>query len=599
LAGGGKNLLINSGAGLVSFNGAVSGIGSAAGGAAISISSTGLVTFASTVTGTGGIQSSALAGSTRFNDNVTLGDGSAGSSFTGSLTLDGMTWSGFDGLTAGSVTLSSGPVSLNSNAGNIQLASLAGGSQNLTLAAGIGLGTVTVTGNVSALGTGTGAALTVTAGQTGLVDFQGTFAGNSGISAGAATNLKFGSGVNLANGDTATSMGTVNFAGTTWSGFDGLTAGAVTLSSGPVSLNSNAGNIQFASIAGGSQNLTLAAGIGAGTVTVAGNATALGTGTGAALTVNNAATGLVDFQGTFAGNSYITAGAATNLKFGSSVSLADGSGLTGTTLGTVNFAGTTWSGWDGLTVAGATTLSTGAVSINSNGGNVSFGSTLAGGSQDLTIAAGTGAGTTTFNGAISAIGDGVGAAITLASTGLVTFGGTAAGNSGIVSSDADGLTRFNDNVTLANGDTASSFAGAVTMDGLTWSGFDGFTTTAVTGILNVLNATTITSNDANITLNGAVSGAGKDLTLTAGTATATVASTMSIANLTVSADEIDFSGGADSITSTGAVLLQGATAATTIGVGGGAGTWILVTRIWLRLRMEQPRSRLVKRCRRP
>jgi hypothetical protein len=50
------------------------------------------------------------------------------------------------------------------------------------------------------------------------------------------------------------------------------------------------------------------------------------------------------------------------------------------------------------------------------------------------------------------------------------------------------------------------------------------------------------------------------------------AGTANVADMTVTADEINFTGGAGSITATGAVLLQGATAATTIGVGGGAGT---------------------------
>jgi hypothetical protein len=393
------------------------------------------------------------------------------------------------------------------------------------------------------------------------------------LSSNAGGSTRFNDNVTLVNGDTASSFaGAVTMDGLSWSGFDGLTVtGAATLSTGAVSINSNAGNILFGStLAGGGQDLTIAAGTGAGTTTFTGAVSAIGDGAGAAITL--ASTGLVTFSSTVGGNSGIlSSNAGGSTRFNDNVTLANGD--TGSSFGgAVTMDGLTWSGFDGLTVTGAATLSTGAVSINSNAGNISFGSTLAGGSQDLTIAAGTAAGTTTFSGAISAIGDGVGAAITMAYTGLVTFNGTVAGNSGIVSSNAGGSTRFNDDVTLANGDTASSFAGAVTMDGLTWSGFDGFTTTAVTGILNVLNAATITSNDANITLNGAVSGAGKDLTLTAGTATATVASTMSIANLTVSADEIDFSGGASTITSTGAVLLQGATAATTIGVGGGAGT---------------------------
>ncbi len=466
----------------------------------------------------------------------------------------------------GATTLSSA-VALSSTGGNVAFSRALTGNQDLSIAAGTG--TVTFTGAVSNLGDGVGAALTI--GSASSASFASTFGANSGINSSATANT-FSGDVTLANGDTASTFANaVTLAGITWSGFDGLTVtGAATLSTGAVSINSNAGNISFGStLAGGSQDLTIAAGTGAGTTTFSGAISAIGDGVGAAITL--ASTGLVTFSSTVGGNSgIVSSNAGGSTRFNDNVTLANGD-TASSFAGAVTMDGLTWSGFDGLTVTGAATLSTGAVSINSNAGNILFGSTLAGGSQDLTIAAGTGAGTTTFSGAISAIGDGVGAAITLASTGLVTFNGTVAGNSGIVSSNAGGSTRFNDDVTLTNGDTGSSFVGAVTMDGLTWSGFDGFTTTAVTGILNVLNATTITSNDANITLNGTVSGVGKDLTLTAGTATATVASTMSIANLTVTADEIDFSGGASTITSTGAVLLQGATAATTIGVGGGAG----------------------------
>jgi hypothetical protein len=92
-----------------------------------------------------------------------------------------------------------------------------------------------------------------------------------------------------------------------------------------------------------------------------------------------------------------------------------------------------WSGFDGLAFSGAVTLSGGAVSLNSNGGAISFSSTLAGGSQDLTIASGTAAGTVTFTGAVSGVGDGTGAAITIDSTGLATFSSTVSAASGIVS----------------------------------------------------------------------------------------------------------------------------------------------------------------------
>jgi hypothetical protein len=77
---------------------------------------------------------------------------------------------------------------------------------------------------------------------------------------------------------------------------------------------------------------------------------------------------------------------------------------------------------------------------------------------------------------------------------------------------------------------------------------------------------------ANLTLVGALGG--QNLALIGGSAGTVVlgAGTAAVANLTVTADEINFTGGAGSIAATGDVLLQGATAATTIGVGGGVGT---------------------------
>ncbi|MGE4086351.1 MAG: hypothetical protein AB7H93_25470, partial [Vicinamibacterales bacterium] len=304
------------------------------------------------------------------------------------VTFDGLTWSGYDGLTPGALTLSGGNVSLNSNAGNIQIASIAGGSRDLTLAAGIGAGTTTVTGNVSALGDGTGAALTVANGVTGLVRFQGTFGANSGINAQAGTSLRFDDNVTLTDGDTGTTLAAVQLDGLAWSGFDGLTTGALTLSGADVTLDSNGGNIQIASIDGGSRDLTLAAGVGSGTTTVTGNVSNLGDGTGAALTVANGVTGLVRFQGTVGANSGLSAAGSTSaVRFDGDVTL--GNGNTGTTLaGTVTFDGLAWSSFDGISF-GDTTLSSGAVTLTSNNGAINFTGTVDGG-QNLTLVAGTG-----------------------------------------------------------------------------------------------------------------------------------------------------------------------------------------------------------------
>src|SRR5262249_39552833 len=112
--------------------------------------------------------------------------------------------------------------------------------------AGIGAGTTTFTGAVSNLGDGTGSSLSVNNAATGLVRFQSTLGANSGLTSGAATNLRFDDNVTLANGDTATTLsGNVTLDGLNWSSFDGITLGAVTLSGGAASLNSNSGALTF------------------------------------------------------------------------------------------------------------------------------------------------------------------------------------------------------------------------------------------------------------------------------------------------------------------------------------------------------------------
>ncbi|MGJ4748701.1 hypothetical protein ACQV5M_20235, partial [Leptospira sp. SA-E8] len=196
--------------------------------------------------------------------------------------------------------------------------------------------------------------------------------------------------------------------------------GAATLSGGAVTLNSNGGNILFSStLAGGGQDLAIASGTGAGTTTFTGAVSNLGDGTGAAFTT--AATGLTRFMSTVGANSGLSSTASGgSTRFDGDVTLADGD--TGSSFaGAVQFDGLTWSGFDGLTVTGAATLSSALVTLNSNGGNILFSSTLAGGGQDLAIASGTGAGTTTFTGAVSGLGDGTGAAFTTAATGLTRF----------------------------------------------------------------------------------------------------------------------------------------------------------------------------------
>ncbi|MCX7373947.1 MAG: hypothetical protein NTW56_16185 [Alphaproteobacteria bacterium] len=302
-------------------------------------------------------------------------------------------------ITMSNATTLDGNTNLGTTGGPILFSStLDGGNHNLNFVAGPG--TVTFVGAVTNIGTGTGAAIAIA--SIGLVDFQSTVAGNSGIrSTGSLGSTKFSGDVTLASSGTASIFdGSVNFDGMTWSGSNGLTVnGAATLSSGAVSLNSNGGAILFASTLNGvNQNLTIDSGSGtltidsgSGTATFQGALTNMGTGSGAAITL--ASTGLVDFQSTVIGAGGIDSSMASgSTKFQDSVTLAS-SGTGSTFEGAVNFDGMSWSGFDGLTVNGAATLSSGAVSLNSNGGAILFASTLDGGSQNLSIDSGSGTAT--------------------------------------------------------------------------------------------------------------------------------------------------------------------------------------------------------------
>ncbi|MCX7373946.1 MAG: hypothetical protein NTW56_16180 [Alphaproteobacteria bacterium] len=222
LDGGSQNLSIDSGSGTATFQGALTNMGTGSG-AAIRIESTGLVDFQSTVIGAGGIDSTGPLGSTKFSGDVTLASSGTGSTFEGSVNFDGMSWSGFDGLTMnGAATLSSGAVSLNSNNGDITFGDTLDSDatpRDLTLTAGAGnvlftgligspqLGALTITANnvtVNGVGDNSVGAMTVT--NTGLF--------TTGVGANLLVGGDFsqiGSGSNSIGGD-ITSVGGIGFA---------------------------------------------------------------------------------------------------------------------------------------------------------------------------------------------------------------------------------------------------------------------------------------------------------------------------------------------------------------------------------------------------
>ncbi|NDE18475.1 hypothetical protein EBZ80_26570, partial [bacterium] len=170
-------------------------------------------------------------------------------------------------------------------------------------------------------------------------------------------------------------------------------------------------------------------------------------------------------------------------------------------------------------------------------------------------------------------------------TGMSAAGGTAAYDILITGSNNSiaGATTFANTgeLTIGNGATdVSVFTGGLTATTQSAGSGAGFVRTAG-GVVNLGTVTFTAASTVDTTNNGAVpAGAnltlvnalgGQNLTLIGGTAGTVDLAGATVANLTVTSNAIDFTGGANTITSTGAVLLQGATAATTIDVGSPAG----------------------------
>ncbi len=350
------------------------------------------------------IQYGSLAG-TPTMAAINIGTLNAGA--TGNITIAG---SGVSGV-ATTVTVNSV-----TNADNLTLTNIGG---TATLSGDVDVTTLTVdSSNNDVAFTGNGSSVT------NMVAFANT--GTLTLGQDSGTQTYNGGLMTTAVGTATVLNGTIETSG------DTMVFGAVELGS-EVSLDTGGGDISInGTLDGKDQDLVLDAGIGAGSVTVTGAVSNLGDGTGAALTVQSGVTGLVDFQGVFGGNSGVIAASGSTVRFAGDVTLADGD--TGSSFAALALSGPmTWSGYDGLMVTGATTLSGGTVTLDSNGGAISLAS-ITGGGQDLVLGAGIGAGSVTVTGAVSNLGDGTGAALTVQSgvTGLVDFQGVFGGNSGVI-----------------------------------------------------------------------------------------------------------------------------------------------------------------------
>jgi CHAT domain-containing protein len=140
------------------------------------------------------------------------------------------------------------------------------------------------------------------------------------------------------------------------------------------------------------------------------------------------------------------------------------------------------------------------VTLSSSGGNINF-NNIVNGSRDLTV--NSGSGTTTFDLAVgntNPIGDGIGAAITITSTGTTNFNSTLNTNSGITGT---GRVNFANNVTLGYGDTPTNLSADIELGGITFSAANGATFGNVTFTKGTGN---ITSQNSAVTFNGTVNG---------------------------------------------------------------------------------------------
>ena len=387
VAGNGHNLAINAGSAAVTFDGAVSGLGnSATSNAALSVTATsGATVFNGTLSANNGLL---VSGPVTFMDSVTLADGGIGSTFTGLVTLGtpgGMTFSGYKYLDFNSgIDLSNGPATIQSNDYPMRFN---GGSVNgyndLTLDAGTGSNaTIGGTLGLGALGSDI-TSLTVSAYNPTIPAAGVSIWGPQSYTAVSGSSI-------ILNG---------NVTGAAFTASPITFNGPVTLGAAAV-VTSNYSDITFDGTVDGNKNLTVDTGsAGAAQITFNGDlggVTALGSGTGAALTLQG---GTVAFAGTVATRSGIDARQANAVVISGDTAL--GNGDTGTQFGgNVTFnnpAGINLSGYDGLQFGGPVTLQSGDVSIGSgNASSIAFNSTV-NGAQALTVS---NPGSTTFSGRV-------------------------------------------------------------------------------------------------------------------------------------------------------------------------------------------------------
>lgn len=545
----------------------LSGVGANSVGTTMDITNSGLFTTASganLTVGTEFVQDG--AGANQLGGNITsTSDGitfAKGITLSGNVTLTSAGGVGDDILLSGTVN---GAQALTLNAGSAGIATLAGtvgGSTRLGAVTISNAGTVNVDANVTA------ASFTVTTATT--FDSSGFTINTTGA------NDAIGGAVSIGVTGQLTTGAITTTGGTDTTGGGGRNAGAITLQGRNIqtvgnltATGSSAAGNNTSGGAGGAVTINdLTASLPA-TLTLTG---AINSSGGAGIgSGNGGAGGAVTISTTQANSTINLSGTVTSTGGAANTGAGGAGGAVGVTTSgsgsSLNLTGTVASGGGASSAftgggGGAVTLTVGAAStlthngtINSTGGS-SGGSAngAAGGAVTLQVSAGN---TSTISLAGSTPG-------TITTTGGAATGSGTGGLGGNIALDTQegSITLSGSTLTAAGGSSSATLGtgGAISIQDASVVG-SGTTATLSTG-----------SQGGSITFSEAVTGRG-NLTLTTGKSTGTVTFTkgVQLENLTISAGQsISFNGGTDSIDANGAVLLQGAEDATTVGVGTGS-----------------------------
>jgi filamentous hemagglutinin family protein len=406
---------------------------------------------------------------------------------TGSITFNSPVTLGSD-LT---VESSNSPINFNGT--------LAGAGYQLAVNAGTG--SANFTGAVTGLGSTGSAAYALTL-ISGGATFDTTVSANNGLS--VTGPVTFEDTVTLGDGESPSVFGGLvtlgKSGGMNLTGYNGMTFNdGVTLQDGAATIDSNNSPLTFqtAGTVSGPYALTLNSGTAAlnglnfvGTSVPGENLTSL---TVIALNPTIPSSGI-----TVDGPQTYTATGSSNITLLGNVT------STGTSPGAITFLSPVSVGTS-LTIS---TVNSPVVFASSVDGNSNVSAT-----SNLTVNAGTG--TTTFTGTVGQVtplGNGTGAAIVLQGSGATTFDSTVQARSGIT---AAGPVTFDGNVTLADGNTGSTFDALVTSGGSTGNTLSGYGGLAFDGGLTVAGGpVSVLSNGGTISFGAPVGGA-ENLTLNA------------------------------------------------------------------------------------